>query len=646
MDHPRDLNLADRRARACRVVRVALGLLLGVPAHASALERCGTTEPELRMATAAAAIATDPVVEARVVFVSFPDHPRQNLPAWREAFCLEFDEYIRTMSGGRQRVNLRVLERPGAADRAWIAARPAAFYRDTSSWGALNEEIMTAIATAIPGAWTGVEQVFVMHYRHVFSNPGWVGIASLGCDSCAPGFTGLGTTQRFPEDWVDEPINAESNKWVAAHEYGHMLGFRHTPPGLGAGPGRYDVMRALASFVQEDGFVPYHALHLADPKVAWLPPRRILTTDMEGLRVPDIRGPQPAFFEVRVPSSSNQSFLLVNHQAASSPYDAKYRGSGLYIWHLLDDRNQAEPDAIDLEIAEGEFVPLGAGLCQALDFGQPDPVAGMDRLEACNSQRGGELDVFDGVVRSHFTAVTNPSTNLYDSFDFRSPQSLPTSVAFENIRRDPATGDMVVDVYVAPTQKLLVPNGGERLEVVDIQWRPRDLAGITDVDILVSRNSGASFQPLALGEANDGAHRWQPDATERGDRYRIRIVSRDRAGGVGIDDSDADFSVNSDAPGGCGASSPCGIAMDPQPNPRASGGPLRLAFCTPCPDRVKVEIFDIRGRRVAGRAPAWVPGGRWETLQWDPGALPVGMYLLRLVTERGASATTKLAVVG
>jgi hypothetical protein len=127
MDHPRDLNLADRRARACRVVRVALGLLLGVPAHASALERCGTTEPELRTATAAAAIATDPVVEARVVFVSFPDHPRQNLPAWREAFCLEFDEYIRTMSGGRQRVNLRVLERPGAADRAWIAARPAAF---------------------------------------------------------------------------------------------------------------------------------------------------------------------------------------------------------------------------------------------------------------------------------------------------------------------------------------------------------------------------------------------------------------------------------------------------------------------------------------------------------------------------------------
>lgn len=534
----------------CLIALICAFLATGVPEQADG-QVCGTTELDLLQDAALAALtAADDFVEARVVFVSFPDYVNQTLPSWRDEFRTEFEDFIQTMSGGQQQMHITVVTRPDQSDLAWIAQNPASHYYNQGSggYGNLNQEVMTQINMVIPNVWIGVDQVFMIHYRATINLtccPGAVGVGSLGCAGCAPGSIGRGTTQFFSNDAVEQAANREGAKWVAAHEYGHTLGFNHTPLSEGAGPGRYDVMRASASYVQEDGLVPYHALHLSNPAdVAWLPVRQVITSDVEGLRVPDIRGPSPATFEVRSPAAPTQSYLLVNHRTTSSPYDAKYQSSGLYVWHMLNENpGNPMPDALDLESAEGKYVPIGTGSCLALDFTQPAPVSGKDRLEACTSQLGTYLDVFDGVQKTFFTCATNPNANRYAGSHL-TPQSVSTSIALENIHPDPITGDMLVDVFVTPKQNVLAPNGGEVLhegQPYPIQWTVRPNACITSLDLNLSSNGGGSFTPIAQFLSNSGQYMWTP--TVSGTQFRVQTLSRDQAAGTGVDDSNANFSV-------------------------------------------------------------------------------------------------------
>ena len=633
---------------------IAVGLLI-IPVRSSSAD--AICEAVAADSILAHPIANDSLLQVRVVPVTFPDAEETNIPSWREQFAAEFDDYIFSMSRGRQRLNVLFVKRPGAdSTKAWMASEASTYYKGlgNASYETLNEEIMTQIANTDSGAWTGAEHVVMLHYRSVFDD-NRAGEASVGCAPCAPGFTPRsGTTQRFDNDELNETSNREAAKWIAAHEYGHVIGMDHTPgsePGdfdVLANPGRYDVMRAVASHVSLDGFVPYHAVHLAAPLgPSWLPFRQVITTDTMGLRVPNIRSASPKVFEIRL-GTTGQYFLVANHQTSSNPFDAKYETSGLYIWHGLTTFLSVVPPnvALDLESADGKCTR--PTLCDTPSYTTPNPSSGRDRLEHCDSHRGSSADAFDGVTRTIFACGTNPSTQRYVTLDLDTAQSVPTSVAFENIRPESGTDNMLVDVYLTPKQRVEFPNGGESMNLVEVVWTPRTVACISNVAIHVSDDSGQSYWPLTTSTANDGYYAWQPSAGEAGGNYRIKIVSTDSAGGTGVDVSDADFTVLPPCPP---PPDPCD--GDPQrPNfalridggPRVVGKRIVFSYAASGSDGAMLRLFDVAGRRMGERTLAPARRGGWLHDTWDIGHLPSGFYVLRMVANGSVVAKSRVVV--
>ena len=74
----------------------------------------------------------------------------------------------------------------------------------------------------------------------------------------------------------------------------------------------------------------------------------------------------------------------------------------------------------------------------------------------------------------------------------------------------------------------------------------------------------------------------------------------------------------------------------PAPNPRIGSVAARISFALPAPTTVKLDLFDTVGRRVAGRAPEYLPAGR-HSLLWNAPVLPSGTYFARLTTGDGSS---------
>jgi len=100
---------------------------------------------------------------------------------------------------------------------------------------------------------------------------------------------------------------------------------------------------------------------------------------------------------------------------------------------------------------------------------------------------------------------------------------------------------------LAPTAYLKNLRGGDVLTPssnADIQWISDDDVGVSNVDILLSTNSGASFDTiLASATADDGTHLWMvPNVYTP--HARVKVVARDAVGNTGSDESPADFTIN------------------------------------------------------------------------------------------------------
>jgi len=88
-----------------------------------------------------------------------------------------------------------------------------------------------------------------------------------------------------------------------------------------------------------------------------------------------------------------------------------------------------------------------------------------------------------------------------------------------------------------------------------------------------------------------------------------------------------------------------GLALEtPRPNPRHGRTPARLDFTLPAAGTVRFVLLDVRGRRVAERAPEAFASGA-HTVVWSPGDLPSGGYFLRLSLENGGGATVPWVMV-
>lgn len=102
-----------------------------------------------------------------------------------------------------------------------------------------------------------------------------------------------------------------------------------------------------------------------------------------------------------------------------------------------------------------------------------------------------------------------------------------------------------------PTAYLKNLNGGEALvpgQQLSINWISDDDQGVSNVDLLLSTDGGATYPTvIASATADDGEYTWTvPNlyATQA----RVRVVARDAGGRTGYDDSDADFTIQGTPP--------------------------------------------------------------------------------------------------
>jgi hypothetical protein len=82
----------------------------------------------------------------------------------------------------------------------------------------------------------------------------------------------------------------------------------------------------------------------------------------------------------------------------------------------------------------------------------------------------------------------------------------------------------------------------------------------------------------------------------------------------------------------------------PVPNPRRGHESVALDFVLPESRDLTFELLGVTGRRIAERPTARYGAGP-HRVNWSIDALTPGVYFVRMRTDRGESADTKLVVL-
>ncbi|TMQ62460.1 MAG: T9SS type A sorting domain-containing protein, partial [Candidatus Eisenbacteria bacterium] len=198
------------------------------------------------------------------------------------------------------------------------------------------------------------------------------------------------------------------------------------------------------------------------------------------------------------------------------------------------------------------------------------------------------------------------------------------------------------DDCVPPTVTVLAPNDQEVHligEPLDLRWNASDDVGVTSVDLALSRNGGGAYEDIALAEANDGSYVWTVTGPETHEAL-LRVAAHDAAGNAGSDVSNAlwqivqTIAVDPDSP-------VTELALGPA-TPSPAKGSMRIAYALPRTSRVRLEVLDVQGRRVAPLVDGELPAGRHRAT-WDASRAGSGVYVVRLDT--GTKVLMKRVVV-
>lgn len=190
------------------------------------------------------------------------------------------------------------------------------------------------------------------------------------------------------------------------------------------------------------------------------------------------------------------------------------------------------------------------------------------------------------------------------------------------------------------TLSVLAPNGGQSFEIgtnTNISWANTFAPGPVDID--VSYDGGANWEPVVRRYSQDFdlsfmAHLpWTvpPPATTAA---LIRICESYAT--TRCDVSAAVFTIAAPAVGVSPSLAPAELEFSP-PRPNPSRGEASFVLALPSANRVRVEVFDILGRRVRSLSSGRLPAG-WHTLRWDGrdehgGVAGAGLYLVRALGE-------------
>jgi subtilisin family serine protease len=198
-------------------------------------------------------------------------------------------------------------------------------------------------------------------------------------------------------------------------------------------------------------------------------------------------------------------------------------------------------------------------------------------------------------------------------------------------------GDLIV-----PVVQVVSPNGGEQVmpgETMTLGWTATDSppGSVTAVDLQLSRTGpGGPFENLALGIANTGSFDWTvTDPITNGSAAYLRVLAHDTNANVGLDLSDAAFTIA--APLAVGGGEPLAFALGPvSPNPAPRGA--TIAFSVARESRVRLRVLDVQGRAVAVLADGVLHAGRhrvsWEGTRGGAPA-PTGLYFVCYDTPEG-----------
>ena len=239
-----------------------------------------------------------------------------------------------------------------------------------------------------------------------------------------------------------------------AHEFGHFLGLpdlfntrfsqaggQLDPERDSAGIGYWGLMaHGTRGWAEAGGPNPFSAWSLE--QLGWIGLKNadleVIESDRLDLEFEDVNAGGKVR-KIGVPGSGE--YFLVEHRGAqASYYERDLPASGLLVWRVDPSRQDNDDEGaklVDLVAADGLYAdagfPIGSENAPRAGFDNLDFWANDDEYRRARAGNLGDAgDVFDGIVRTEFSVLSNPAA--------------PPGIAVARIRR--ASGGMVADILL------------------------------------------------------------------------------------------------------------------------------------------------------------------------------------------------------
>ena len=235
----------------------------------------------------------------------------------------------------------------------------------------------------------------------------------------------------------------------------------------------------------------------------------------------------------------------------------------------------------------------------------------------------------DGYVNHIIPYVNNGRAELYVGGNFQSAGSYPAN----NIARwFPDERPPETPVAVSPENR-----SNDNPAIVSFTWSSVDNAPLFDIQVATDPQfSSITFSQTDLAETGI-------DNVELAENelYYWRVRAK-RDGFASRWSEPVYFKTGTAASSGIMADQPIEFRLD-QNYPNPFNPATIIPFHLPVAADVKLEVFDLLGRRVAVLVDGYTPAGQ-QSIQFDASELASGVYIYRLVTS-SASFTRKMLLL-
>ncbi len=371
----------------------------------------------------------------------------------------------------------------------------------------------------------------------------------------------------------------------------------------------------------------------------------------KGLRLREAGNPRGYIYRIMI---SAEEYFLIEHRSNSGSfyYDYGIPQSGILIWHINErESNSTERKKLcDLECADGKFRDFGfpKGL-------KPDPLNGSDNLdfwahdaEYCSlhyGNLGDATDVFDGTTYTSFNTITNPNS-------FSDATGTQTGIAIFNIHREGE--EMVFDCSAAFSPAVLLP----RLPIVGMGYQRSKSrtpqVQTTQKAVYLAARKTTSQPELMVAVSGDSLYTLNVSEKSRLDVQRsidsfllagidlkgVQVV-REPVTGVEFEQvlgetgeralkttADSFRMVQKLSVRRASGSLP--FVMEVRQNyPNPFNGETTIPYILSEPGRVRLEVFDVLGRKVAEHDEGYLGTG-YHTARFSSDRLASGVYFYRI----------------